>query len=128
MTSPIHDEDTALTLEPKLAEVGARLLIKALGLIREGRAIRKPQEESLVTFAHKLKKEDGRIDWPQPATVIRNRIRGFVPWPGCFCEVPDGRGACSESSGPAWSRSAACPEWSLNCPATARSWLAARTL
>ena len=88
----IHDEDTALTLEPKLAEVGARLLIKALGLIREGRVIRKPQEESLVTFAHKLKKEDGRIDWPQPATVIRNRIRGFVPWPGCFCEVPDGSG------------------------------------
>jgi methionyl-tRNA formyltransferase len=88
----IHDEDTALMLEPKLAEVGAVLSIRALDLIREGRVIRKPQNESQVTFAHKLKKEDGRIDWPQPATVIRNRIRGFVPWPGCFCEVPDGSG------------------------------------
>lgn len=91
-TVSIHDEDTALTLEPKLAEVGARLLIKALDLIREDRVIRKPQDESQVTFAHKLKKEDGRIDWPQPAAVIRNRIRGYVPWPGCFCEVPDGSG------------------------------------
>jgi methionyl-tRNA formyltransferase len=88
----IHDEDTALTLEPKLAEVGARLLVKALDLIREGQVIRKPQDESQVTFAHKLTKENGRIDWPQPATVIRNRIRGFAPWPGCFCEVPDGSG------------------------------------
>jgi methionyl-tRNA formyltransferase len=86
----VHDEDTALTLEPKLAEVGARLLIKTLDLLREGRVIRQPQDESRVTFAHKLTKEDGRIDWPQPAAVIRNRIRGFVPWPGCFCEVPDG--------------------------------------
>jgi methionyl-tRNA formyltransferase len=37
-----------------------------------------------------LTKEDGRIDWPQPAAMIRNRIRGFVPWPGCYCEAPDG--------------------------------------
>jgi methionyl-tRNA formyltransferase len=88
----IHDEDTTPTLEPKLAEVGARLLLAALDLIRDGRAIRKPQDESRVTFAHKLTKEDGRIDWPQPAAVIRNRIRGFAPWPGCFCEVPDGSG------------------------------------
>ena len=77
-------------MEPKLADVGARLLIKALDLLREGLVIHKPQDESRVTFAHKLTKEDGRIDWPQPAAVIRNRIRGFVPWPGCFCEVPDG--------------------------------------
>ena len=88
----INDEDTTLTLEPKLAEVGARLLLNALDLIREGRVTRKPQDESQVTFAHKLKKEDGRIDWPQSASVIRNRIRGFVPWPSCCCEVPDGSG------------------------------------
>ena len=88
----IHEDDTALTLEPRLAEVGAELLLHALDQIREDRVIRKPQDESRVTFAHKLTKEDGRIDWQQPAIVIRNRIRGFVPWPGCFCEVPDGSG------------------------------------
>ena len=88
----IHDQDTAPMLEPKLAAVGARLLNQALDLIREGRVIRKPQDESQVTFARKLTKEDGRIDWPQPAAVIRNRIRGFVPWPGCYCEAPDGSG------------------------------------
>ena len=88
----LNTEDTALTLEPRLAEVGAGLLIKALDLIREDRVTRKPQDESRVTLARKLTKEDGRIDWPQPATVIRNRIRAFVSWPGCFCEVPDGSG------------------------------------
>ena len=88
----IHDDDTSLTLEPKLAAVGARLLVDALDLIRSDRVVRKPQDESQVTFAHKLKKEDGRIDWPRPAAAIRNCIRGFVPWPACFCEVPDGSG------------------------------------
>jgi methionyl-tRNA formyltransferase len=38
----------------------------------------------------KLTKEDGRIDWTLPAETLRNRIRGFTPWPGCFCELPDG--------------------------------------
>jgi methionyl-tRNA formyltransferase len=88
----IHNEDTAVTLEPKLAAVGARLLLQALELIREGRVIRKPQDASRVTFARKLTKEDGRIDWPQPAIAIHNRVRGFVPWPCCACEAPDGSG------------------------------------
>ena len=88
----IREDDTALTLEPRLAEVGAGLLLQALDGIREDRVIRKPQDESRVTFAHKLTKEDGRIDWQQPAIVIQNQIRGFVPWPGCFCEVPEGSG------------------------------------
>lgn len=89
---PIRDEDTAATLEPLLAEVGATLLVRALEAIRTDRVKRTPQEDAKATQAPKLSKEDGRIDWPLPAASIRNRIRGFVPWPGCYCEVPDGSG------------------------------------
>lgn len=89
---PIRDEDTAATLEPLLAEVGATLLVRALEMIDQGAVARRPQDDRQATFAPKLSKEDGRIDWPQSASVIRNRIRGFIPWPACFCEVPDGSG------------------------------------
>lgn len=89
---PIRDEDTAATLEPLLAELGATLLVRALEMIRANQVARRPQNENEVSFAPKLSKEDGRIDWPQAAPVIRNRVRGFLPWPACFCEVPDGSG------------------------------------
>ena len=89
---PIRDEDTAVSLEPLLAEVGAALLLRALDELRANRVARVPQDESKVVLAPKLLKEDGRIDWELGAEAIRNRVRGFVPWPGCFCEVPDGSG------------------------------------
>lgn len=84
----IRDDDTAVTLTPRLAELGARLLLRALDALRTGAPPRTPQDESLATFAPKLKKEDGRIDWRRPAVEIRNRIRGFQPWPGAFFEWP----------------------------------------
>ncbi len=89
---PIRNDDTALTIEPLLAELGATLLYRALASVREGTARRVPQDESRATFAPKLRKDDGRIDWPQAAEAIRNRVRGFQPWPGSACEVPDGSG------------------------------------
>jgi methionyl-tRNA formyltransferase len=81
---PIDDEDTAETLSRKLAERGAHLLIQALNAIRSGHAPRTPQDEHAVTYVSKLTKEDGRVDWAWPARVIRNRLRGFTPWPGCY--------------------------------------------
>ena len=50
-----------------------------------------PREEA--TYVRKLKKSDGQIDWSLPAEQIRNRVRGFNPWPSCFCEAPRGSGA-----------------------------------
>ena len=91
-TAEILENDTTLTLEPRLAEMGARLLVRALDLVGENRASRVPQDDSKVVLAPRLSKEDGRIDWPLPAEQIRNRVRGFVPWPCCYCEVPDGSG------------------------------------
>lgn len=91
-TVPIVDDDTTETLAPRLADVGAALLIEAVDLLRDGTAPRLPQDPALATYVAKLTKEDGRIDWTLPARVIRNRVRGFTPWPGSHCEAPGGRG------------------------------------
>jgi methionyl-tRNA formyltransferase len=85
---PIAPEDTFGTLEPKLAALGAELLVRVLDKFRAGQTQGMPQDESRVTFARKLKKEDGRVDWNLPAETIRNRLRGFSPWPGTYAFLP----------------------------------------
>lgn len=87
---PIDSDDNALTLEPKLAEEGARLMVQAVGQIAGGTAPRIPQDNDAASEVRKLTKDDGRIDWTQSAETIHNRIRAFIAWPGCFCELPDG--------------------------------------
>jgi len=89
---PIHDDATAPTLEPLLAELGATLLVRAVEDIRTDSVKAVPQDEAQVVLAPKLTKEDGRIDWSMAAESIQNRVRGFVPWPGMFCEAPAGSG------------------------------------
>jgi methionyl-tRNA formyltransferase len=88
---PIAPDDTAATLEPVLAAAGAELLMEAVEQIRNGTVQRRPQDDAAATEVRKLVKEDGRLDWSLPAETLRNRIRGFTPWPGCYCELPDGR-------------------------------------
>jgi len=85
----IGPDDTAGSLHDKLAEEGAVVLSRTLDALREGRVTRTSQVESQATFAPKLSKEDGRIDWTEPAERIYNKVRGFNPWPCCFCEVPE---------------------------------------
>jgi methionyl-tRNA formyltransferase len=82
---------TSETLEPVLANAGAELLMEAVEQIRNGTVQRRPQDDVFATEVCKLTKEDGRLDWALPAVTLRNRIRGFTPWPGCFCEMPDGQ-------------------------------------
>jgi methionyl-tRNA formyltransferase len=82
--TPIAPADTAATLAPRLAELGARLLLRALDDLRRGQIHRRSQADALATRAPLLRKEDGRLDWALPATALHNRIRGFVPWPGCY--------------------------------------------
>lgn len=81
---PIDPEDTARTLEEKLARAGAEALVEALGLIAEGRAPRVPQDASQSTYAGKLEKEHGRIDWSRPAADLVRLIRAMDPWPSAF--------------------------------------------
>lgn len=85
---PIDPEATALTLEPQLATAGAQLLMDAIGQIRSGAARPVPQDPSGVVTVRKLVKEDGALDWTEPAQRLCNRIRAFIVWPGCFCQIP----------------------------------------
>lgn len=78
----IGPEETAPELSSRLAEAGADLMLKTLAALEQGTAKPVPQDNSRATLAPILKKEDGRIDWGQPALQIHNLIRGFQPWPG----------------------------------------------
>jgi methionyl-tRNA formyltransferase len=84
----IEPTDTAGILQERLAVIGGRLLVKTIASIAAGTAVRKPQDVSRVTWAPKLTKADGRIDWNLTAREICNRIRAFDPWPGGYCELP----------------------------------------
>jgi len=80
----ISEQDTVLTLEKKLAEIAENLIVTALEKIASGNFQWLPQDEKSATFAPKLKKEDGAIDWQEPAFKIHNLIRGCLAWPGAF--------------------------------------------
>jgi len=80
----ITSVEDAVSLEARLASVGARILVKAMDDIKSGAAVFTPQDASRVTFAPKLKKEEGLIDWRLPADDIRNLVRGTAPWPGAY--------------------------------------------
>ena len=81
---PIGEDDTAETLFSKLSIVGAEALREALRKLREGTLDGTPQDAALATYAPRLKKEHGRIDWSRPAGEIRNLVRGMTPWPSAF--------------------------------------------
>lgn len=81
----IMEEDTGGSMRDKLAKEGASLLSETLELTRGGNVPRTPQSDSEATFAPKLGKKDGRIDWALPAEAVHNRVRGFNPWPLCWC-------------------------------------------
>ena len=81
---PIGQDDTAVTLEPKLAELGAPLVMQAINALASGNVTPVPQDVAQATKAPRLKKEDGAIDWNLSAEQIRNQVRAFVPWPKTF--------------------------------------------
>jgi methionyl-tRNA formyltransferase len=81
---PIRPEDTAQTLAPRLAEVGADLMVETLRGLQAGTVHAVPQDHSKATLAPILKKEDGLIDFQRSAVEIWNRLRGFQPWPGAY--------------------------------------------
>jgi len=80
-TVPIGPDDTTPIVESLLAIQGADLLVRTLDAIEEGTAIETPQDDSLATYAPKLTKEEGVVDWSRPAPHLHNLIRGLWPWP-----------------------------------------------
>lgn len=81
---PILESDTAVTLAPRLAEQGAELMVETLRGLEDNSIHPNPQDDARATLAPILKKEDGRMDFSLPASVLVNRMRGFQPWPGAF--------------------------------------------
>jgi methionyl-tRNA formyltransferase len=80
----ISTEDTAETLAPKLAAIGADLMIETLRGLQDKTVLPRKQDDSKSSLAPILKKEDGLIDFSRRATEIFNRLRGFQPWPGAY--------------------------------------------
>ena len=86
--TPILPTDNAQTLHDRLAELGARLLVETIpGYIR-GEIIPRPQPADGSSYARKITKQDGALDWSQPARTLWNRLRAFTPWPGAFTHLP----------------------------------------
>lgn len=88
VTTAITTADNAQTLHDRLAELGGELLVKTIPDYVAGRVTPQPQPAEGVSYARKIAKEDGRLDWAQPARVLWNRVRGFTPWPGAFTLLP----------------------------------------
>jgi len=85
----ILPDDTASSLGRRLADKGAKLLIETVEMIRCGNAPKVKQDEALASYAPRLKKTDGLIDWTKTAKELSNRIRGFQPWPCCYFTLKD---------------------------------------
>lgn len=81
---PIGDDETSEDVEHDLARLGAGLLVTTLDAIASGTAEETPQDESAATYAHRLTKEDGAINWLRPGEHIHDLVRGLYPWPHAY--------------------------------------------
>jgi methionyl-tRNA formyltransferase len=108
LATPISPEDTGGSVHDRLAEVAAEALAAALPGLLDGSASRTPQDPALATYAPKLERDDGRIDWTWEADRLARRIRAYDPWPGTWTTVDGGKrlkifpaAAGTEGAGPA---------------------------
>jgi methionyl-tRNA formyltransferase len=88
----IAPDETGGSLHDRLSEIAPAALEEALGQLQAGTAPRIPQDSSAATYAPKLEREDGRINWSEPAGLIERKIRAFNPWPGAFTILRDAAG------------------------------------
>lgn len=81
---PILPDDTWGTLEERLARLGAGMLVEMLPAYLAGKLAPRPQPEEGVTYAKRIQKQDGLLDWSLPAVELDRRVRAFTPWPSAF--------------------------------------------
>ena len=79
--------DTGGSLHDRLAQIAPEALLEALQMLTKSNAPRIPQDNARATYAPKLTRDDGKIDWSEPAEIIERKIRAFNPWPGAFTEI-----------------------------------------
>lgn len=89
LACPITAEDTSATLYDKLADLGPQGLIETLQQLADGKTQPEVQDESLVTYAEKLSKEEAQIDWSLSAAQLERCIRAFNPWPMSWMTIDD---------------------------------------
>ena len=80
----LSPDETGSSLHDRLAAIAPEALKAGLELLTAGNAPRTPQRNALATYAPKLRREDGRVDWNEPAETIERKIRAYNPWPGAF--------------------------------------------
>ncbi|MEO6871568.1 MAG: methionyl-tRNA formyltransferase [Chthoniobacterales bacterium] len=88
----ISPNETGGSLHDRLAEIAPPALLAALEQLKIGTAPRLAQDAALATYAPKLERGDGRIDWSQDAETIERKVRAFDPWPGVFTELAGAAG------------------------------------
>jgi methionyl-tRNA formyltransferase len=81
---PITSEETSADVETDLARIGATLLVDVVDRLSRGPVREDPQDEQQVTYARRLTKAEGLIDWHLPAAAIHDRVRGLYPWPHAY--------------------------------------------
>jgi methionyl-tRNA formyltransferase len=83
----VRPDETGKSLHDRLSKVAPDVLLESLQLLGEGVAPRILQDNAIATYAPKLKRDDGKIDWSEPAEMIERKIRAFNPWPGTFTQL-----------------------------------------
>jgi len=83
----IASNETGGSLHDKLAQIAPEALAEAILLLDKEKAPRLSQENEFATYASKLERKHGRIDWSESAEAIERKIRAFDPWPGAFMEI-----------------------------------------
>jgi methionyl-tRNA formyltransferase len=105
---PIGADETSDVVERDLADIGARLLVDVVDRIEAGTVTAEPQDDARSTYAPRLRKEEGLIDWSAPARRIHDRVRGLYPWPHAYTYLDGSRLILLETSVPP-ARTAAWP-------------------
>lgn len=83
---PIEEGDTAQTLHDKLAALGGTAIVEALNALQQDQLVPEAQDSAQATYAAKLTKEEGLIDWTKPALAIARAVRAYNPFPGAYTQ------------------------------------------
>lgn len=87
VSTPIGAQDTGGTLHDRLAELGARAIVEAVDGLEAGTLKGQAQDDALACYAHKLSKDEARLDWSRPAVELERQIRALHPWPICHSSL-----------------------------------------
>jgi methionyl-tRNA formyltransferase len=89
VSTPITADDTGGSLHDRLAMLGSDAVIKAVAALEAGTLSGEVQNDSLATYAHKLNKDEARLDWRRPAVELERLVRAFHPWPICHSQLDE---------------------------------------